>query len=62
MVVKCEDTDYCMMIQSELKAIKERGMNAQFEQRFKEELAKIKASLTKKGGLKQVDKINQRIG
>ena len=37
-------------------------MKAQFEQRFEEELTKIKASLTKKGGVKQVDKVNQRIG
>lgn len=61
-VVKGEDTDYCMEVQSEMKAIKERGMKAQFEQRFEEELTKIKASLTKKGGVKQVDKVNQRIG
>ena len=51
-----------MEVQSEMKAIKERGMKAQFEQRFEEELTKIKASLTKKGGVKQVDKVNQRIG
>jgi hypothetical protein len=61
-VVKGEDTDYCMEVQSEMKAIKERGMKVQFEQRFEEELTKIKASLTKKGGVKQVDKVNQRIG
>jgi hypothetical protein len=51
-----------MEVQSEMKAIKERGMKVQFEQRFEEELTKIKASLTKKGGVKQVDKVNQRIG
>lgn len=61
-VIKGEDTDYCMEVQSEMKAVKERGMKAQFEQRFEEELSKIKASLSKKGGIKQVDKVNQRIG
>jgi len=45
-----------------MKAIKERGMNAQFERRFEEELTKIKASLTKKGVVKQVDKVNKCIG
>jgi hypothetical protein len=57
-VVKDEDTDYCMEIQSEMKAMKERGMKAQFEQRFEEELTKIKVSLNKKGGVKQVDKVD----
>ena len=57
-VVKDEDTDYCMEIQSEMKAMKERGMKAQFEQRFEVELTKIKVSLNKKGGVKQVDKVN----
>lgn len=61
-VVKGEDTDYCMEVQSEMKAVKERGMKAQFEQRFEEELTKIKASLSKKGGVKKADKVNQRIG
>jgi hypothetical protein len=50
-----------MEVQSEMKAIKERGMKAQFEQRFEEELTNIKASLTKKGGVKQVDKVNLSI-
>src|SRR5690606_17799263 len=34
----------------------------QFEIRFEEELAKIKASIEKKGGIKLADKVNQRIG
>jgi hypothetical protein len=41
-----------------MKAMKERGMKAQFEQRFEEELTKIKVSLNKKGGVKQVDKVD----
>lgn len=61
-VVKGEETDYCMEVQSEMKAVKERAMKAQFEGRFEEELSKIKASLSKKGGVKQLDKVNQRIG
>lgn len=61
-VVKDEDTDYCLEVQSGMKAAKERGMKEQFERRFEEELFKIKASLSKKGGIKQIDKVNQRIG
>lgn len=57
-----ENTDYCLEIKSEMKAIKERGMKTQFEHRFEEELDKIKASLSKKGGVKQAEKVNQRIG
>jgi hypothetical protein len=41
-VVKGEDKDYCLEIQSEMKAIKERGLKAQFEERFEEESTKIK--------------------
>lgn len=61
-VAKGEDTDYCMEVQSEMKALKEQGMKALFESRFEEELSKIKASLGKKGGVKRIDKVNQRIG
>jgi hypothetical protein len=45
-----------------MKAKKEEGMKNRFETRFEEELAKIKTSLGKKGGVKQADKVNQRIG
>ena len=37
-------------------------MKTQFETRYEEELNKIKTSLTKKGGVKLADKVNQRIG
>lgn len=56
------NTDYCIEINSEMKAIKERGMKTQFETRFELELEKIKTSVHKKGGVKQADKVNQRIG
>jgi Transposase DDE domain len=57
-----DHTDYCLEITSEMKAKKEQGMKSQFETRYEEELNKIKASLTKKGGVKISDKVNQRIG
>ena len=37
-------------------------MKQQFEERFEAELEKIKVSITKKGGVKLADKVNQRIG
>src|SRR5680860_133051 len=37
-------------------------MKTQFENRFEDELQKIKNSLSKKGGTKKVDKVHQRIG
>jgi Transposase DDE domain len=57
-----ENTDYCIEINSEMKALKERGMQRQFEERFESELEKIKISIHKKGGVKLSDKVNQRIG
>jgi transposase len=57
-----DNTDYCLEINSEMKAVKERGMQSQFEARFEAELENIKTSLHKKGGVKLADKVNQRIG
>ncbi len=61
-ILNPEYTDYCLEITSEMKAKKEQGMKTQFEMRYEDELSKIKASLTKKGGVKLADKVNQRIG
>lgn len=61
-ILNPEYTDYCLEITSEMKANKEQGMKTQFETRYEDELNKIRASLTKKGGVKLADKVNQRIG
>ena len=61
-ILNPEYIDYCLEITSEMKAKKEQGMKTQFETRYEDELNKIKASLTKKGGVKLADKVNQRIG
>jgi len=55
-------TDYYLKVESKSKEVKERSMNEQFKQRFEGELTKIAASLAKKSGVKQYDKVNQRIG
>jgi len=55
-------TDYYLKVESKTKEIKERSMNEQFKERFEAELTKIATSLAKKSGVKQYDKVNQRIG
>jgi transposase len=61
-ILSRQHTDYCIEVESQKKELKERGMKSQFDTRFEAELDKIKASLSKKGGVKLADKVNQRIG
>jgi len=56
------NTDYYIKVESHTKELKERSMNEQFRLRFEEGLQKIADSLTKKGGVKLVDKVYERIG
>ena len=56
------NTDYYLKVESETKEKKERSMNEQFRSRFEAGLQKIADSLTKKGGVKQEDKVYERIG
>ncbi|MDO8898618.1 MAG: IS1634 family transposase [Bacteroidales bacterium] len=56
------NTDYYLKVESHSKALKERSMNEQFRSRFEEGLQQIANSLTKKGGVKQEDKVHERIG
>lgn len=56
------NTDYYLKVECESKRIKESSMNEQFKQRFEAELQKIADSITKKGGVKQEDKVYERIG
>ena len=61
--VKSErNTDYYLKVESHTKELKERSMNEQFRMRFEEGLQNISDSLTKKGGVKLVDKVYERIG
>jgi len=57
-----QDMDYYLEVTSDKKALKERGMKTQFERRYEDELQKIKNALSKKGGTKTVEKVNERIG
>jgi hypothetical protein len=56
------NTDYYLKIESNTKKLKESSMNDQFRQRFEDGLQTIAQSLTKKGGVKQIDKVYERIG
>jgi transposase len=55
-------TDYYMEVASEDKWQTANSMRAQFEQRFEEQLHKIAGSLNRKGGVKNTDKVHERIG
>ncbi|MGB4414641.1 MAG: IS1634 family transposase [Paludibacter sp.] len=57
-----KNTDYYLKVESHTKELKERSMNEQFRQRFEEGMQKIADSLTKKSGVKQLDKVHERIG
>ncbi len=57
-----KNNDYYLKVESQNKRLKERSMNEQFQHRFELGLQKISDSLTKKGGVKKLDKVHQRIG
>ena len=61
-VTTSKNTDYYLEVKSPAKEKKEEGMKLQFEKRFEEELQKISVALNKKGGVKKLDKVHQRIG
>jgi len=55
-------TDYILRVKSDSKGIKESAMNSRFKDRFEEGLVNIESSLHKKGGVKQLDKVHERVG
>ena len=57
-----KNTDYYLEVNSPSKEKKEQGMKLQFEKRFEQELQKIHTALHRKGGVKKLDKVHQRIG
>ena len=61
-IKSAQTTDYLLKVKSTGKALKEASKNQQFEQRFKLEITKIRASLHKKNGVKKLDKVHQRVG
>jgi len=57
-----EDGDLYLYVKSHMKQQKEQSMSNKMTNRFVQELEKIKASLSKKRGVKQEGAVNQRIG
>jgi len=57
-----KNTDYYLKVESHTKELKERSMNEQFQQGFDQGMQNIKDSLNKKSGVKQLDKVYERIG
>jgi len=56
------NTDYYLKVESQAKQAKESSMNEQFRTRFEAGLQTIANSLARKGGVKQEDKVYERIG
>ena len=57
-----KNTDYYLEVKSPDKAMKETGMKESFEKRYEEQLQKIHAAIHRKGGIRRLDKVHQRIG
>jgi hypothetical protein len=57
-----KDNEYYLRVSSPTKALKERSMYSQFQKRFEEDLSLIRKGIETKGGIKQYDKVNQRLG
>lgn len=55
-------TDIFLKVESEGKALKEKGISGRFEQLFIEQLDKIDRALNSKGGIKKIEKVWERIG
>ena len=54
--------DHYLRIESPAKLMKEESMNSLFRKRFEKGLEAVKASLTKKSGVKTYDKVCERVG
>ena len=56
------NTDNFLWVKSKAKALKENSMNGLFSQRFEQGLQAIQDGISKKGGIKKLDKVHERIG
>jgi len=61
-VEKSDEGDFYLKVKSDAKIIKEQSMTTRFRARFEEELQKVANSLSKKSGIKTLNKVHQRIG
>lgn len=56
------ETDYFLEVQSEAKSLKEGAMFSKFQQGFQERLEAIRKGIKRKGGVKNVERVWERIG
>ena len=61
-VITETDSEYYLKVNSPAKALKEHAMRDQFQERFEQQLCCISESITRKGGVKNYDKVCERIG
>lgn len=61
-IQSCNLNGYLLEAHSNKKHLTESSMHAQFATRYEQELQKIRNALVKKGGVKQSDKVHERIG
>ena len=54
--------DYFLEVRSDARLAKEEAMKSRFESRREQELEKVKSALSRKGGIKRLDKVHQRLG
>lgn len=57
-----KNQDHYLWVRSHSKALKENSMNGLLAQRFEEGIQNIDQGLNKKGGIKRLDKVYERIG
>ena len=56
------DDDNYLCVKSHAKELKEKSMNGKLSQRFEEGMQNINYSLSRKGGIKELEKVYERIG
>jgi len=61
-VQRGDDGDFYLKVKSDAKIIKEKSIGTKFQTRFEEALQKVVSSLSKKSGIKTLEKVHQRIG
>jgi hypothetical protein len=61
-VQRKDDEDFYLKVKSDAKTIKEHSIATRFQARFEEALQKVVNSLSKKSGIKTLEKVHQRIG
>jgi len=57
-----QNNDHYLLVKSQAKQLKERGMNGKLSQRFEEGIQHINEGIMTKGGTKKLEKVYERLG